>query len=130
MPIVISENTENLISSPKQKIQSATFFDVTWKRDRYVYILVIRNLIQASSAKPPFIVKTLHLLLLILMSTIPLHLFAYLSLSPLVWHDYTQAVQAWRHETKRIELDWLASIMNFLLKVRIWVVALMKHTRL
>lgn len=48
-------------------------------------------------------------------SVIPLHLFAYLSLSLLVWHDYTQAVQAWRRGTKGIAADWLASIMNFFL---------------
>lgn len=47
------------------------------------------------------------------MSVIPLHLFAYLSLSLLVWHDYTQAVQAWRRGTKGIAADWLSSIMNF-----------------
>lgn len=53
-------------------------------------------------------------------SVIPLHLFAYLSLSLLVWHDYTQAVQAWRRGTKGIAADWLASIMNFFLALPLY----------
>lgn len=52
----------SLAVMPQSKNEPWCFFDVTWKRDRSVYILVIRNLIQVSSGKPPFIVKTLYLL--------------------------------------------------------------------